>query len=254
MKYLPLQGLHREGRYAARTGWPWPAAVAVAVVLVLASALAGILGQSAYDWLAGPSPPGSEAEPSPGAMLPFLVTMQFAQVALVLTLAPLFRTRPENALALGPPPAGWRDYARALAGLLAMIAVFDLLALLIYPEPPTGDLKPFVGLVRSDLWWLTLFAVGVGAPLSEELLFRGFLQSALARTRLGFLGASLLTTATWTTLHASYSPLGLAQVTLVGLYLCWVLWRTGSLRVTIFCHSLYNALIVLLLAVVPLPG
>jgi membrane protease YdiL (CAAX protease family) len=47
---------------------------------------------------------------------------------------------------------------------------------------------------------------------------------------------------------------GLAEVLAIGLFLSWLLWRTGSLRVTIFCHGLYNLLIVLALRLVDLPA
>ena len=40
---------------------------------------------------------------------------------------------------------------------------------------------------------------------------------------------------------------------MIGLFFSWLLWRTGSLRVPIFCHALYNSLIVLVLRYVPLP-
>lgn len=237
-----------SGRYVARTGWPWTAAIAATVVLFLASALAGTAGQWIYAALAGePAQPATQ-------LLPSLVTMQLALTAMVLAAARLFGGRPSEVLALGPSQAGWRDYARGLLELLAIVAAFDTLAFLIKPEPLMGDIKPFVAMVRSDLWWLAVIAVGVGAPLSEELLFRGFLQSALARTRIGFAGASLVTTAAWTALHANYSALGVAQVAVIGLYLCWLLWRTGSLRVTIFCHAAYNTVMIMLLAVAPLPA
>ena len=52
------------------------------------------------------------------------------------------------------------------------------------------DLRPFVGFMTGPDWLLALLVVGIGAPLSEELLFRGFLLSALAGTRFGFLGAA----------------------------------------------------------------
>jgi hypothetical protein len=47
------------------------------------------------------------------------------------------------------------------------------------------DLRPFVGFMTGPDWLLALLVVGIGAPLSEELLFRGFLLSALAGTRFG---------------------------------------------------------------------
>jgi len=96
--------------------------------------------------------------------------------------------------------------------------------------------------------------VGVGAPLAEELLFRGFLLSALARSRLGFWGAAIVCSGLWTALHAGYSLAGVIEVFLIGLYLSWLLWRTGSLRVTLFCHGLYNALVLVVLLNVPLPA
>ena len=36
---------------------------------------------------------------------------------------------------------------------------------------------------------LALLVIGIGAPLSEELLFRGFLFSGLAKSRLGLVGS-----------------------------------------------------------------
>ena len=57
-----------------------------------------------------------------------------------------------------------------------------------------ADLRPFVQLF-GERWVLALLVVGIGAPLSEELLFRGFLLSALAGSRVGFWGGALITTA-----------------------------------------------------------
>jgi hypothetical protein len=115
-----------------------------------------------------------------------------------------------------------------------------------------ADLRPLVRLF-GEQWVLALLVVGVGAPLSEELLFRGFLLSALARSRLGFTGGAIVSTVWWTALHAGYSPAGIVEVFVIGLFFCWLLWRTGSLRVPIFCHALYNSLIVVALRHVPLP-
>jgi len=115
------------------------------------------------------------------------------------------------------------------------------------------DLRPFVGFMTGSDWLLALLVVGIGAPLSEELLFRGFLLSALAKTRLGFAGAALISTTLWTALHAGYSLVGIVEVFTIGLFFSWMLWRTGSLRVPIFCHALYNSLIVCMLRFVALP-
>lgn len=236
-----------RGHYCATTGWPAIAAVAAAFALFLAANIAGIAAQWGYSHLA-------DDNSLPGPLLSFLAAMQLALVALVLLAARGFGSRPRDVLALGPAVRGWRSYVYGFLGLVAIVGAMDIVMLLLKPEPLMGDMRPYVGMIRSDLWWLTLLVVGLGAPLSEELLFRGFLQSALAQTRLGFLGATLVTTSTWTALHASYSVLGITQVAVIGLYLSWLLWRTGSLRVTMFCHGAYNVLMTLLIGLLPLPS
>jgi hypothetical protein len=75
----------------------------------------------------------------------------------------------------------------------------------------------------------------------------------LARSRLGFWGGALVVSGLWTALHIGYSLAGVIEVFLIGIYFSWLLWRTGSLRVALFCHALYNSLIVLVLRHVPLP-
>ena len=99
--------------------------------------------------------------------------------------------------------------------------------------------------------WLSAFLV---PTLSEELLFRGLLLPALAKSRLGIAGAAIVSSVLWTSLHANYSLTGLAEVFIAGLLFAWLLWRTGSLRVPILCHGLYNALIILGLRYLPLPA
>ena len=78
------------------------------------------------------------------------------------------------------------------------------------------DLRPFVELVRGPDWMLAAAVIGIGAPLSEELLFRGFLLSALAKSRLGFWGAALIATALWTSLHIGYTVVGILEVSIIG--------------------------------------
>jgi membrane protease YdiL (CAAX protease family) len=54
-------------------------------------------------------------------------------------------------------------------------------------------------------------------------------------------------------LHAGYSAVGLVEVFSIGLIFSWLLWRTGSLWVPIFCHAVYNILVVLVLRLADLP-
>ena len=113
--------------------------------------------------------------------------------------------------------------------------------------PPLFDLKVFKEMLSGNTALLALLVIGVGAPLSEELLFRGFLFSGLAKSRLGLIGTSILTAVLWTALHFGYSVFGLIEVLAIGLYFSWLLVKTGSLWVTIFCHAVYNTVVGLVL-------
>ena len=76
-------------------------------------------------------------------------------------------------------------YLRAIALMAALQIGVSIVQYNFFPHDMYADLRPFVRLF-GEHWLLALLVVGVGAPLSEELLFRGFLLSALARSRLGF--------------------------------------------------------------------
>jgi len=194
---------------------------------------------------------------SPQVLQRKIVLMLLSQTFLVLATlraSRFFGDEPADVLALDPPRGGKRIYVEAFIGMIGVVVICNLLSSIFSPGGFTNDLKPFVGLIRSDFWWVTVLVVGIGAPLSEELLFRGFLFSSLARSRAGIGGAAALTTAIWTMLHSDYSAPGMIEVGIIGLYFSWLLYRTGSLRVTIFCHAVYNSMLILALALVPLPA
>lgn len=150
-------------------------------------------------------------------------------------------------LALRAAPTRWRAYAGAIVAIAVFQALLTAVQHFLLRHDLLTDVRPLIAIVTGSHWPLAAAVMAVGAPLSEELLFRGFLLGALAQTRLGFAGAALTSTAVWTALHAGYSPLGLADVFANGLLFCWLLWRTGSLGVVIFCHAAYNGAIVLAL-------
>lgn len=102
--------------------------------------------------------------------------------------------------------------------------------------------------LRSQYWWGTLLVAIVLAPIWEELAFRGFWLTALAKTRLGIIGGGLITNIVWTLMHLQYSPAGMASVFLAGLLLTWIMWRTSSIRACIVAHAIVNGMSVAFLA------
>ena len=233
--------------YEARTGWrPWPA-VAI-VVLIMAVSLAIGFGLSLGLGFGRARDLGSKSN---AAALMAMLVAQVCMVAGALIAAQLRGGGIISALALKAPVGGFGSYVRGFALLALAVGAFTVLTNVVLGQDAGQDLAEFSGLFRGPWWLLALFVVGVGAPLSEELLFRGFLQTALVPTRLGYWGATLVTTSIWAALHAGYSVAGLIEVFLIGLVFAWILRRTGSLRVTIVCHAVYNSALALMVAFVP---
>lgn len=247
---MGASGLFRgPAAYRPRTPWPVGAAVVASFGVVVFAMAAGLAGSL----IAKPPADGTDADPA-WPVIAALSASQLSAVLLTIFAARAFRGRPRDVLSLRAPAQGAAVYLVALAMMLVIFGLYTLIVWLIDPSIVTKDVSPFVALMRSDAWWLALVAIAVGAPLMEELLFRGFLLSALARSPLGFAAGSVVTSACWTGLHASYSLYGLLEVFAVGLYFSWLLWRTGSLRVPIFCHAAYNGGIATFLMLFELPS
>lgn len=235
--------------YRPRTNWPLVPAIVASAGIVVVAMSAGMTGSLA----ATPADPADRGDGA-GPFVAALAASQVAAIVVTLLAARAFDSRVAHVLALAPPRQGWMVYPAAMALMLAIFGTYSLAVWVAAPGVVVKDLAPFAALMRSDAWWVALLAIGIGAPLMEELLFRGFLLSALAKNRIGFAAGSVVTTAAWTGLHASYSVLGLFEVFAVGLFFSWLLWRTGSLRVPIFCHAAYNSAIALFLLLVGLPS
>lgn len=244
--------------YAPNSGWPaWSVLPAAAGIFVLALAI-GAGASAVYGMLSGGyrfSADGADSDPQVMMQLAvFIIGLQAAIIALTLLVGGLTRERRTDVLALKPPAQGWGVVPAALVPMFLITGLWTAALLLIRPTAVFEDLRPFQQLMESDAIWIIVPVICLGAPLSEELLFRGFIFSGLAKTRLGFWGTAVLTTLLWTALHAGYSAFGLVEVLGIGLYFSWLLLRTGSLWVTILCHALYNSVIALCLLLVELPA
>lgn len=87
---------------------------------------------------------------------------------------------------------------------------------------------------------MALFLVSVVAPLAEELFFRGFLFGALRRRGLPL--AAGVSGLAFGLAHVASSPIGfLVPLALLGVLLCLVYERTGSLYSAIALHAVNNA-------------
>ena len=88
----------------------------------------------------------------------------------------------------------------------------------------------------------TLDAV-VGAPIVEEIIFRGLLFGALVRG-MGFTAAAIVSSLVFAAVHG-YGLAGTVAVTATGSLLCWVYWSTGRLWAAMLAHGVHNAMVLL---------
>lgn len=96
---------------------------------------------------------------------------------------------------------------------------------------------------RDSGWALAgaLFLVCVAAPVCEELFFRGFLFGALRRH--GLVRAAGVTGLAFGLAHVASSPIGfIVPLAALGVILCLLYERTGSLYPCIGLHALNNSI------------
>jgi membrane protease YdiL (CAAX protease family) len=156
--------------------------------------------------------------------------------------------RPLRFLGLDRFPALWWQQLLVLAiSFCAFAAANALMTVLqiLAPEEWTErfDLSRVLGLVHGP-WAVVVFAaVVIGAPVAEEIVFRGILFPAL-RPRLGLRGAFFLQAAVFSAIHGD--PVGFAPRLLLGVILGELVLFTGSLWASIFAHALNNGISTLL--------
>jgi membrane protease YdiL (CAAX protease family) len=96
---------------------------------------------------------------------------------------------------------------------------------------------------RQALWLvdiLRVLAVGILGPTAEEIIFRGFFFTRLARTRLGVAGAIALTAIGWGASHYTYTPGVIALLMFAGMLLGLARLKTKSVITPILMHMMWN--------------
>jgi membrane protease YdiL (CAAX protease family) len=95
-----------------------------------------------------------------------------------------------------------------------------------------------------------LLGIVIAAPLTEELIFRGFLFRGWSQTRFGAGLATLLTAPLWASLHMQYDWFFMGHIVVIGFILGWLRARSGSLLLTMGLHAVLNAWAMLETAVI----
>ncbi len=166
----------------------------------------------------------------------------------------------ERGIPLRRPDLGFAGWAVTIIGVIVFLyATYILTFYVLGIDPKTyaptadgvNDVTSASGLVEKTLadladepWLFALALPGIvlGAPLSEELIFRGALFSVIRNSWFGQTGAVVITAALWAVIHGASAPwLFVFVIFIMGLLLGWLLLRFGSLWVTIAAHAAWNA-------------
>jgi len=155
-------------------------------------------------------------------------------IAILWLAARLAKADPAQYLALRWPKP--RDAMIGVALLVGLIALSDVLLYLSGRDLVTQfQLQSYTSAAAEGILPAMLFAAIIVAPAGEEVLFRGF-----ARTEHQVWPAIVLLSLLWAALHIQYDWTGLLQIFVIGLFLGWVRWRSGSLVLTFLLHALFN--------------
>jgi membrane protease YdiL (CAAX protease family) len=143
-----------------------------------------------------------------------------------------------------------RDLALGIAGLIALIVVFEAMERLLGIDAGSESVAASYRAMKLagalPALWLTVVIV---APVTEELIFRGFLHRGWAPSWLGISGTIILTSALWAAMHQQYNWSGILCVFSIGLLLGWIRQRSASTTLTILLHALNNAVAMVLITI-----
>ena len=134
-----------------------------------------------------------------------------------------------------------RELIFAIACLVVILIVTDVSShALGRPVIPQFMIDAYNSAQSPVALVLLFLAIVVFAPLCEEIAFRGFLFRGLSLSRLGAPGAILLTSGMWALMHVQYDWFVISQIFLLGIFLGWLRWATGSTVLTIILHFIAN--------------
>jgi membrane protease YdiL (CAAX protease family) len=141
----------------------------------------------------------------------------------------------------------WRQFLLGAAGLLLTVMAWEVVSRSLGREATPGFMSDLLKSGRENgAAVLLLIAFSVAAPMSEEVLARGFLFRGWSASFLRVPGAIILSSLVWTAVHLQYDLYFLAEVFSIGLWFGYMRYRANSLWLTIMLHALNNMTAVVL--------
>jgi uncharacterized protein len=170
----------------------------------------------------------------------FILVANPITIAVIALAVRLASARQAEYLALALPTL--RDLGIGLVCLVGLIVASDAaLYFAGYPLVTSFQLQSYTTAAAEG--WLPALLVGaiVMVPAGEEVLFRGFLFRGWVRSPSTAWPAIAAISLLWSALHVQYDWTGIVQIFVVGLFLGWTRYRSGSTLLTLLLHALFNA-------------
>jgi membrane protease YdiL (CAAX protease family) len=175
-----------------------------------------------------------------GRTISLSVVMGLPAVILALWIA-IRPTRTRFADYLALRGTSWKMFIIGVVAMVALVMGWDLVSRVLGREVQPGFMGDVLKSAQADgSVWLLLIAFCVAAPISEELLARGFLYRGWSESFLRVPGAILLSSLAWTALHMQYNWFFFGEIFSIGLLLGYLRYRSNSLWLTIVLHGLNN--------------
>ncbi|MTI95342.1 MAG: CPBP family intramembrane metalloprotease [Firmicutes bacterium] len=134
-------------------------------------------------------------------------------------------------------------------GLLAASWLYGLVVSHFVEEVPTqAIIEQFMEFQTLSGMLVFGFLVVILAPVTEELVFRGFIFGGV-RNNLGFWGAALFSSLAFTVIHLSFHWVPFIQILILGVGLAWLYEASRNLLAPMLAHAVYNLAIAILLVV-----
>lgn len=132
----------------------------------------------------------------------------------------------------------FRQFVKWILILLLYIVCSDAVTSAL-GQPIVSDfmLNAYQTVHFTPLLW---FGFIIAAPLYEEIFFRGFLFKGIENSRAGPIGAVIITSLAWSSLHVQYDFLIIVSIFAGGLLLGWARIKTNSIYIPIAMHVLQN--------------
>jgi len=148
---------------------------------------------------------------------------------------------------LGFHNPGWKKISKWCVVLVIFVGCFDTLTFSINrPVVPEFMVNVYTTAYFRPLLWLALVIV---APLTEEIFFRGFLFKGIESSKMGPVGAIIITSLAWAVMHSQYDVYGMVSIFIGGLLLGFARVKSNSIYPPIVMHIIQNIIATIEVAV-----